>query len=135
VGHATWQLAYQSRSGPPNQPWLEPDVNDVLRELAREASGGSRDVVVVPIGFVSEHLEVLYDLDEEARKTAQECGLTFVRAATAGTHPRFVQMIRELVEERMSDDPQRPSLGSLGPSHDVCPADCCRYEPRRPGAL
>ena len=134
VGHGRWHLAYQSRSGPPNQPWLEPDVNDVLRELAREASGFSRDVIVVPIGFISDHLEVLYDLDEEARQTAASCGLNLVRPATAGTHPRFVQMIRELVQERMSDDPQRLSLGSLGPSHDVCPADCCLYNPRRPGA-
>lgn len=129
VAHARWQLAYQSRSGPPNQPWLEPDVNDALRELA---SGGTRDVVVVPIGFISDHLEVLYDLDVEASQTAASCGLNFVRVASVGTHPRFVQMIRELVQERMSDNPRRLALGTLGPSHDVCAPDCCRYEPRRP---
>ena len=86
---------------------------------------------MAPIGFLSDHLEVLYDLDEEAAVAARKLGLNFVRAGTVGTHPRFVQMIRELVEERMSDHPMRQSLGTLGPSHDVCPADCCLYSPRR----
>jgi len=129
VGHANWRLVYQSRSGPPSQPWLEPDVGDVLAEIA--AAGCSRDVVVVPIGFISDHMEVLYDLDEEAKHTAEKLGLKLVRAGTVGTHPRFVRMIRELVEERLTDSPNRLALGSLGPSHDVCPADCCQYEPRR----
>ena len=129
VGHGAWRLVYQSRSGPPSQPWLAPDVNDVLAEIA--AASGSRDVVVVPIGFISDHLEVLYDLDEEARRRAEELSLNFVRALTVGTHGRFVRMIRELVEERMADDPLRPALGTLGPSHDVCPDDCCLYVPRR----
>jgi ferrochelatase len=130
VGRANWRLVYQSRSGPPSQPWLEPDVGDVLAEIA--AANGSRDVVLVPIGFISDHMEVLYDLDEEARQKADVLGLNLVRAGTVGTHPRFVRMIRELVQERMTDSPNRLALGSLGPSHDVCPPDCCKYEPRRP---
>jgi ferrochelatase len=130
IGRSDWRLVYQSRSGPPSQPWLEPDVGAVLAEIA--ASSGSRDVVVVPIGFISDHMEVLFDLDEEARLTAEKLGLSMVRAATVGTHPRFVRMIRELVQERLSENSVRPSLGNLGPSHDVCPADCCTYQPRRP---
>jgi ferrochelatase len=77
-------------------------------------------------------MEVLYDLDEEAKLKAEALGLSLVRAGTVGTHPRFVRMIRELVEERMSGSPTRLALGTLGPSHDVCPIDCCKYEPRRP---
>ena len=96
------------------------------------AAGTTRDVVCVPAGFLSDHIEVLYDLDEEAAGKARSLGLNFVRAGTVGTHPRFVRMIRELVEERLAESPVRPALGMLGPSHDVCPADCCRYEPRRP---
>ncbi|MDX1944878.1 MAG: ferrochelatase [Pirellulaceae bacterium] len=129
LGHANWQLVYQSRSGPPSQPWLEPDV---LAALDKLPAAGVRDVVVVPIGFVSDHMEVLYDLDEEAHHRAGELGLNLVRAGTVGTHPRFVRMIRELVEERQSEAPTRLALGTLGPSHDVCPLDCCKYEPRRP---
>jgi protoporphyrin/coproporphyrin ferrochelatase len=123
VGHRNWRIVYQSRSGPPTQPWLAPDVGEALQEIA--AAGGSRDVVVVPIGFISDHMEVLYDLDEEARHKATALGLNLVRAGTVGTHPRFVRMIRELVEERLSENPQRPALGAFGPSHDLCPADCC----------
>jgi ferrochelatase len=130
LGHAAWRLVYQSRSGPPSQPWLEPDVGEAIAEIAR--AGTARDVVVVPIGFISDHMEVMYDLDEEARTRAAELGLGFVRAGTVGTHPRFVRMIRELVEERLTDSPRRLALGNLGPSHDVCPVDCCKYEPRRP---
>jgi protoporphyrin/coproporphyrin ferrochelatase len=122
VQTTNWQLAYQSRSGPPSQPWLEPDVNDVLRKLAGEKV---RDVVVVPIGFISDHMEVLFDLDTEAQQTSRDLGINMLRAATVGTHPRFVRMIRELIVERMTGDPNRPALGALGPSHDVCPADCC----------
>jgi ferrochelatase len=129
VGHANWRLVYQSRSGPPSQPWLEPDVGDALAEIAISKS---KDAVVVPIGFISDHMEVLFDLDEEARHKAGALGLNLIRAGTVGTHPRFVRMIRELVEERMNADAERPALGLLGPSHDVCPVDCCRYEPRRP---
>lgn len=129
AGHAAWRLVYQSRSGSPTQPWLEPDIGAALSEIA--AGSGSRDVVVCPIGFISDHLEVLYDLDDEAARHAQQLSLNFIRAATVGTHPRFVRMIRELVQERMAEHPVRLALGALGPSHDVCPADCCRYEPRR----
>lgn len=131
LSHANWRPVYQSRSGPPQQPWLEPDVNDALGQIA--AADGSRDVVLAPIGFLSDHIEVLYDLDEEARHAAGALGLNLARAATVGTHPRFVQMIRELVEERMTGSSDRPALGTLGPSHDVCAVDCCKYEPRRPG--
>jgi ferrochelatase len=121
----SWKLVFQSRSGPPRQPWLEPDICDYLHELA--ANGAVREVIVVPVGFMSDHIEVLFDLDTEAREVARQAGLTMVRAATAGIHPRFVRMIRELIQERMSTDPNRPrpALGRLGPHHDVCPPDCC----------
>lgn len=130
VGQRDWRLIYQSRSGPPNQPWLEPDILDYLRELKSQTQ--AQDVVVVPIGFTSDHMEVLYDLDTEAQQVASEIGLNLVRAGTVGTHPRFITMIRELIVERMSDNPDRLALGTLGPSHDVCPVDCCLYTPRRP---
>ena len=123
LGHSHWQLVYQSRSGPPTQPWLEPDVGDALRQIAQE--GSTRDAIIVPIGFISDHMEVLYDLDTEARELAVQLGLNLVRAATVGTHPRFIQMIRELVTERIEQWPERPALGDHGPSHDVCPLDCC----------
>jgi ferrochelatase len=121
VGRSDWQLAYQSRSGSPRQPWLEPDVNVILRALAAD---GARDVVVAPVGFVSDHMEVLYDLDTEARQTARELGINLVRAATAGTHPAFVSMIRQLIEERIYGA-ERLALGERGANHDACPADCC----------
>lgn len=124
LGHSNWRLVYQSRSGPPSQPWLEPDIEGALAKIAGDRAL-SQDVVVVPIGFISDHIEVLYDLDEEARRQAVELGLNFVRAGTVGTHPRFVRMIRELVEERVSDKPTRLALGNLGASSDVCPVDCC----------
>jgi ferrochelatase len=127
VGPQAWQLVYQSRSGPPSQPWLEPDVNDCLRELA---ATGVRDVVIVPIGFVSDHLEIIFDLDTQAQQLCVELGINMIRAATVGTHPRFIRMIRELILERTADAPRR-SLGELGPSHDVCPVDCC-LPPARP---
>jgi len=108
-----WSLAYQSRSGPPSQPWLEPDVRDHLGELAKS---GTRAVVVVPVGFVSDHMEVRHDLDVEAAETADALGLAFARAATPGTSPRFASMITELVQERLAG-PDMPS--------QRCPADCC----------
>jgi len=122
LGRPQWSFAYQSRSGPPERPWLEPDIVDHLRALAAE---GVRDVVVAPIGFVSDHMEVLYDLDLEAKSRSIELGLDMVRAGTVGTHPRFVRMIRELAVERMSDAPVRLHLGTRGPARDVCPPDCC----------
>lgn len=130
VGIEEWQLVYQSRSGPPTQPWLEPDICDVIQQLSD--TGGVEDVVVVPIGFVSDHIEVLFDLDTEARQLCDELGIHMVRVPTVGVHPRFVSMVRELVVERIEQHVERPALGSLGPSHDVCPVDCCTYTPRRP---
>jgi protoporphyrin/coproporphyrin ferrochelatase len=117
-----FRLVYQSRSGPPAQPWLEPDIVDHLRSLAAE---GVKDVVVVPVGFTSDHMEVLYDLDLEAKSRAIELGLNMVRADTVGTHPRFVRMVRELLEERLSGAPLRLHLGARGPAPDVCPPGCC----------
>jgi ferrochelatase len=114
-------LAFQSRSGRPTDPWLEPDIGDYLSSLRSE---GVRDVVVLPIGFLSDHLEVLYDLDFEARQKSRELGLTMVRAATVGTHPAFVAMLADLIQERLTDSP-REAIGRDGPSHDVCSADCC----------
>jgi protoporphyrin/coproporphyrin ferrochelatase len=121
LGVERWRVVYQSRSGSPSQPWLGPDILDCLRELRAE---GIENVVVAPIGFVSDHMEIVYDLDYEAQNLARELGLNMVRAATAGTHPAFVAMIRELIVERIHNEPPR-FLGSRGPSHDVCPADCC----------
>jgi protoporphyrin/coproporphyrin ferrochelatase len=115
-------LSFCSRSGSPSVPWLGPQVDDRLRELA---ANGTPAVVVVPIGFVSDHMEVVYDLDTEAAATAAELGLPFVRSATVGTDRRFVAMVRELVLERMGEAAPL-SLGDLGPAHDVCPVDCCR---------
>jgi ferrochelatase len=123
VGRSGWQLVYQSRSGPPSQPWLEPDICDYLRELGARAGGG--DVVVVPIGFVCEHMEIVYDLDITARAVCEEWDLNMVRSAVVGCHPRFVQMIRELIQERIEDNPTRLALGTDGPSPDLCPPDCC----------
>ncbi len=123
------QIAYQSRSGPPHVAWLEPDILDALDDLARE---GVRDVVLVPIGFISDHMEVLFDLDLEASERAEGLGLNLVRAGTAGVHPAFVRMIRELVVERMTENPERPSLGGRGSSHDICPLNCCLIGAGRP---
>jgi ferrochelatase len=117
-----WKLAYQSRSGAPNQPWLEPDILDYLRELA---ATGVHDVVVAPIGFTSDHMEILYDLDIEAKDLATELGMKLVRAATVGTHPTFVRMIRELIEERLDSSRSKVAIGKYGANHDVCPPDCC----------
>jgi len=125
-----WHLAYSSRSGPPTQPWLEPDINDLLAQLA---AGGSRAVVVVPIGFVSDHMEVKFDLDLEAAETARRLGLNFARAATPGTDPRFVSMITDLVCERL-DGTVPLALGALGAGPDACPAGCCGNAPARPPA-
>ena len=116
-----WELVFNSRSGPASVPWLEPDINDRLERLAAE---GVPAVVVVPIGFISDHLEVVYDLDVEAAETARRLGLPYARAGTVGTDARFVAMIRELVLERTQDAPAR-ALGNRGPYHDVCPGDCC----------
>jgi protoporphyrin/coproporphyrin ferrochelatase len=130
AGHERWRLVYQSRSGPASQPWLEPDICDHLRELKEE---GATDVVIHPIGFISDHMEVLYDLDTEARQVAAEIGLNVVRAATVGAHPHFVSMIRELVLERLDPSRERRAVGRLPARHDQCAPDCCLYTPARPG--
>ncbi len=141
AGAHPWSLAYQSRSGPPSQPWLEPDVRDHLGELAKS---GTQAVVVVPVGFVSDHMEVRHDLDVQAAETADALGLAFARAATPGTSPRFASMVTELVKERLarrdgpptsditvSDNAEpgggavRAALGDMGMPSQTCPADCC----------
>ncbi|RBY97772.1 ferrochelatase [Blastococcus sp. TF02-8] len=116
-----FDLVWQSRSGPPSVPWLEPDVNDHLKALAE---AGEKAVVVFPVGFVSDHLEVIWDLDNEAKETAGELGLAFARAATAGTHPDFVRSLVELLVERRAGG--EPRLGTN------CPASCCFTPPRPP---
>ena len=130
-----WRLAYQSRSGPPSVPWLRPDVGDQLTELS---ASGVRAVVVIPVGFVSDHMEVVFDLDTEAAGLARRLGLPMARAATPGTDPRFVSMITELVNERRGQFAQVPVLGSLPVAPDFCPNDCCRLpaarHPAGPGA-
>jgi protoporphyrin/coproporphyrin ferrochelatase len=128
-----FDLAYCSRSGAPREPWLEPDVNDQLKALAPEVAG----VVLAPIGFVSDHMEVAFDLDTEALGTARELDLPAARAATAGTHPAFVSAVIDLLLERAAvergERVGRASIGSPGPSHDMCPANCCP-NPRGPRA-
>jgi ferrochelatase len=126
------ELVFCSRSGPPQVPWLEPDVNDRIEELA---AAGATSVVVVPIGFVSDHMEVIYDLDTEARATAEKLGVELARAATAGVDPRFVSMVRDLLLERAAVERGAPvaraTVGGLPASWDVCPAGCCP-NPRGP---
>lgn len=130
VGHPRHRIVYQSRSGPPHVPWLEPDVGDALRELAATEPGAA--VVAAPFGFVADHMEVIYDLDHEARAIADELGLTFVRAATANNHPRYIEMIVELIAERIDPNRPRRGLGTLGIRPDQCPVDCCLPGGRRP---
>jgi ferrochelatase len=105
IGHVDWKLVYQSRSGPPSQPWLEPDILDHIRELH---AAGRRDLVIAPVGFLSDHIEVLYDLDTEAAGLCRDLGIRMVRAKTVGTHPEFVRMIVSLIG-----------------SERICAADCC----------
>ncbi len=122
AGSDGFHLAYQSRSGPPHVPWLEPDILDVLRKLADE---GARDVVVSPVGFLSDHVEVLYDLDVEAKSLAEELGVNLVRVHTVGTSPAFVATLRELIEERLAPAVPRRALGVFGASPDACAPGCC----------
>ena len=149
-GSLPFDLVFQSRSGPPGVPWLEPDVNDHLAALAKGTlpdgallpAGPPSGVVVVPVGFVSDHMEVVHDLDVEAAGTAASLGLPFARAKAPGPAPRFAEMVRELVAERVSGAEPR-ALGRFGPrvyeagafggGAESCPADCCRYAPARPG--
>jgi ferrochelatase len=122
LGIKNWQLVFQSRSGSPGQPWLGPDVCDCLTELSKR---GAVDVVVAPIGFVCDHMEVIYDLDLEARQLCEQIGLNMQRAATVGTQPAFVAMIRELISERLDPSVARRFLGDRPPADDLCMTDCC----------
>ncbi|HEY1216294.1 MAG TPA: ferrochelatase [Bryobacteraceae bacterium] len=129
AGIAQWDLVFQSRSGPPAQPWLGPDILDHLRQLH---STGARNVAVAPVGFISDHLEILYDLDTEAADLALELGMNLVRAETVGTHPAFIEMIVQLIAERLSPAAPKLAIGAFSPNHDVCPAGCCP-PPRKAG--
>ncbi len=125
-----WSLVYQSRSGRPTDPWLEPDICTHIRSLSEI---GKTSLVIAPVGFLSDHMEVLFDLDEEARQVCNEVGVTMTRADTVGTHPLFIGMVRELIEERLGRRQEKRAIGSFGPSHDTCPTDCCLYTvPGRP---
>ncbi|EFL22720.1 ferrochelatase [Streptomyces himastatinicus ATCC 53653] len=136
-----WRLVYQSRSGAPHIPWLEPDICDHLEELHGE---GVPAAVMVPIGFVSDHMEVKYDLDTEAAAKAADLGLPVARASTVGADPRFAAAVRDLLLERAATErfaagdapavPERCALGALGPSHDLCPVGCCPARSPRPAA-
>jgi ferrochelatase len=119
-----WSLVYQSRSGPPSMPWLEPDVNDTIRRLAAD---GTKAVVIVPVGFASDHMEVRWDLDTEAVQTATAHGVLAVRVPSPGAHPAFVAGLVDLVVERMRGVPptERPAVTSIGPWYDVCRPGCC----------
>src|SRR5690606_33874922 len=130
-----WQPVYQSRSGAPHIPWLEPDICDPLEE---PHAAGAPAVVMAPLGFVSDHMEVLYDLDTEAKAKAEELGLPVRRSATVGADPRFAAAIRELITERAAtergESVTRCALGTLGASHDLCPVGCCPARAPRPAA-
>jgi ferrochelatase len=128
LGHKNDTLVYQSRSGAPGQPWLEPDVLDYLRHVKTE--GLASAVLLAPIGFISDHMEVLYDLDVEARQLCDSLSLPMTRAKTVGVHPQFVGMIRELILERVHPGTERRALGVLGPRQDICAENCCPA-PRR----
>jgi protoporphyrin/coproporphyrin ferrochelatase len=119
-----WSLVYQSRSGPPSMPWLEPDINATIEKLA---VSGTKAVVIVPLGFVSDHMEVKWDLDTEATETARVHGVVAVRVPTPGAHPAFVSGLIDLVLERVNGTPlaQRPALTDIGPWYDVCRPGCC----------
>jgi ferrochelatase len=126
--HKNDALVYQSRSGAPGQPWLGPDILEYLRQVKAENLASA--VVLAPISFVSDHMEVLYDLDVEARQLCDSLALPMTRAKTVGVHPKFIAMIRELIVERMNPESERRAVGALGPRADVCAGDCCPA-PRR----
>ncbi len=123
LGHMNDALVYQSRSGAPGQPWLGPDILEYLRQVRAENLASA--VALAPISFISDHMEVLYDLDVEARQVCDALALPMTRARTVGVHPKFVGMIRELILERMNPGMQRRAVGSLGPRADVCAEGCC----------
>ncbi len=122
LGRSDWELVFQSRSGPPHQPWLEPDICARIEQLA---SNNVPAIVIIPVGFVSDHIEVLFDLDTQAVQLCQQLNLACVRAKTAGTHPAFVTMIRQLIEERLAPSLPRPTVGIFPACPDICPEDCC----------
>jgi len=123
LGHRNDVLVYQSRSGAPGQPWLEPDILDYLREV--KAKNLASAVVLAPISFISDHMEVLYDLDVQARELCDSLSLPMTRARTVGVHPMFIAMIRELIQERMDSTRERRAVGLFGPRPDACAEDCC----------
>ena len=123
-----WQLVYQSRSGRPQDPWLEPDILDHIDDLNTK---GVKSLVIMPIGFISDHMEVMFDLDEEAKEKCDELGMHMSRATSAGIHPEFVEMLGELIEERVKATPERRAIGLMPANHDVCPIDCCPAPVRR----
>jgi len=127
---AEWDLVWQSRSGPPQVPWLEPDIVDHLHDLHDRSND---DVVVVPLGFVSDHMEVMFDLDTQAAEAANGVSMRMTRAETVGAHPRFVAMVRELLEEQIGEKP-RLFLGDTGPWPDMCPENHCVPAARPAGA-
>ena len=129
LGISNDALVYQSRSGAPGQPWLEPDILDYIREVKTRNQASA--VVLAPISFISDHMEVLYDLDIEARQLCDSLQLPMARAKTVGVHPAFIGMIRDLILERLNPGTERRALGSLGPRQDVCAEDCCPA-PQRP---
>jgi len=126
-----WELVYQSRSGRPQDPWLEPDICDHVR-VVQERSAASA-IVIMPIGFLCDHIEILFDLDDEAKSACQEIGLEMVRSSTVGVHPQFVTMVRKLIQERLigSSCPQE-AMGQFGPNWDHCRSGCCPAPMRRP---
>jgi ferrochelatase len=131
IPEGRWKLVYQSRSGRPQDPWLEPDILDHLDDLQRH---GVTDLVIHPVGFLSDHMEVLYDLDDEAKQKGAKLGINVVRAATVGTHPAFVKMLRELIVERIEGTTPKPAVGNYPANHDVCPVQCCLPSVRPAGA-
>jgi ferrochelatase len=139
TGETPWSLVYQSRSGPPSMPWLEPDINDAMKELA---AAGTKAFVIVPLGFVSDHMEVKWDLDTEAMETADELGTFAVRVPTPGVHAAYVSGLIDLVLERVNGTPteERPALTELGPWYDTCRPGCCEnvrlgFKPALAGVL
>jgi ferrochelatase len=131
AGIDSWKLVYQSNNARyGGEPWLGPDIGDALDEAA---GAGIKDVVVMPLGFVCDHMEVVLDLDVDAKRRARDAGVNMIRAGTVGTHPAYVAMVRDLLVERMAGGESRKTLGTMPPMHDFCPADCCL--PGRPGPL
>ena len=123
VGATKWALTFQSRSGSPSQAWLGPDVIDYIKMI--HANQSIQNIVIIPVGFVSDHMEVVYELDVEVRSCCEELDIHMVRVETAGTHPRFVEMVVELIQERQSNSIERPSVGELAPCPDYCSIDFC----------